>query len=958
MNDDPGHRDYRDTLNLPKTAFPMKADLPRSEPERVRWWRERGVYARRLERNRGNAPWILHDGPPYANGNLHMGHFLNMVLKDVFVKIALLEGRWAEFVPGWDMHGLPIELETLKHLKIKDFHEIDPLELREKCKERALYWLGRQRETRMRMGTFGEYDRPYRTIDPAFEATIVEALAVLAEKNQIYKGLRATLWCIHDETALAEAEIEYREKTSPSIYVRFTASPAQRAALLDAFAPDCRPELLEGSVLRHAAHDTRAAHDAMGGLDADVPVSVLIWTTTPWTLPANAAIALRADAQYGLYRYGDEALIVADALAPQALGTRFAGARRIASASGAALEGLAVRHPFLDRDSKIVLAAYVDLETGTGAVHTAPGHGADDFETGTAYGLPVLNPVDARGVFTAGAGPYAGLHVWKANPKIVEDLRASGALWEAFDYAHSYPHCWRCHNPVIFRATAQWFIAMDRNRLRERAVEAARAVAYTPEWGENRLIAMLENHPEWCISRQRTWGTPIPALLCTTCCEPVLDARVARVAARRFRAEGAGTWWRDPVEAFLPQGFVCPSCGGTSFEKEKDIVDIWFESGVTHLAVLAENGLPWPSDLVLEGGDQYRGWFRSSLVTAVAIEGAAPYKHVVKNGWVNDEQGRPMSKSLGTGIDAEDAMQKWGADVLRLWAASVEFVNDVRFGPHVAEQVNRVYRNVRNRVRFMLGNLDDLPADAIVSRDRMEPIDALACDVTDDFVVRVKRCYDGFEIHGAYLLVIDFESAMSSFYLDALKDPLYSCATASPRRRSAQSAVLYVLQRFLTAIAPVLPFTAEEAWQALPEGLRDGCASVFDATLAAGDRESENAAERLALWQRVRSERAEIAASQGKRDYELAAVLKAAPGLYERFFALGDNLREALVVSALTLERDETLPEDGTARTLSSAEGEKCRRCWKYLPLGRDARHPAICEACARIVRELDASSR
>ena len=923
MSDATVERDYRDTLNLPKTAFPMKADLPKREPDRVAWWQEQRIYERRLEHNKAHAPWILHDGPPYANGNLHMGHFLNMVLKDMFVKIALLDGKWAKFVPGWDMHGLPIELETLKHLKIKDFHDVDPIDLRNKCKERALHWLDVQRSTRMRMGTFGDFEHPYRTIDPSFEATIVEALADLAANDQIYKGLRSTLWCIHDETALAEAEIEYQEKVSPSIFVRFAADVEQRAALLRAF----------------------------NVTDAPDPVSVLIWTTTPWTLPANVAIALKPDADYGLYRFKHEAFVLAEALAAQTLGEDFGQAEKLASVKGEALNGLAVRHPFLDRESAIVVADYVDLETGTGAVHTAPGHGADDFETGLRFNLPILNPVDARGVFTAEAGPYAGMHIWKANTKIVEDLRASGALWNAYEYTHSYPHCWRCHNPVIFRATSQWFIAMDQNRLRKRTIDSMRDVDFTPEWGRRRMEQMLEQHPEWCISRQRTWGTPIPAVVCTSCNESVLDAHVARNAARIFREHGADTWWSDPLEKFLPAGFKCPKCGGTSFEKEKNIVDIWFESGVTHLAVLGHDGLPWPSDLVLEGGDQYRGWFRSSIVTATAIKNAAPYRHVVKNGWVNDEHGRPMSKSLGTGIDAKDAMQKWGADVLRLWSASVEFVDDVRFGPNVVDQVSRVYRNIRNRVRFMLSNVDDLrPAD-VVPREKMHWFDRLACEVTDHWVTRVREHLLAYRLHDAYLEIIRFEGEdLSSFYLDALKDRLYSSAAGSPRRRSAQSAIWHVLQQFLVVLAPMLSFTAEEAWQSLPQALRGDRMSVFDLPLAAA---KAPAADALASWAKLRELRAWVAASEGKRDYELQAKLKLPALWYERFHANADDVREALVVSALTLEQDATLAEDAIERELDTADGGKCQRCWKYLPLGHDAEHPTLCAPCAQIVRSI-----
>jgi isoleucyl-tRNA synthetase len=910
-------RDYRDTLRLPQTDFPMKAELPKREPDRIAWWRAQRTYERRLEANRKNGPWILHDGPPYANGELHMGHFLNMVLKDMFVKIALLDGKWADFIPGWDMHGLPIELETLKFLGIKDFHAIDPLQLREQCKERALYWLARQSEARQRMGTFGHFDRPYRTIDPSFEATIVNALADLAEKGQLYKGLRSTLWCVHDETALAEAEIEYEQKISPSVYVRFTANDEQRKEILDVF-----------------------------GVSANERTAILIWTTTPWTLPANVAIALRADASYGLYRLGDELLVLASALAPKALGERFAEAQLLATVAGERLDGARVRHPFMDRDSLVVLADYVDLETGTGAVHTAPGHGADDFDTGVKYGLPILNPVDAAGHFTKEAGPYAGTFIFKANKQIVEDLRASGALFAAQEYEHSYPHCWRCHNPVIFRATAQWFIAMDQNRLRARAIEAVDGVDYVPEWGRSRQRQMIETHPEWCVSRQRIWGTPIPALICTACNESILDPHVARNVAKRFAEVGAGSWWTDPVETYLPAGFHCPKCRGTTFEKEKNIVDIWFESGVTHLAVLGHDGIPWPCDMYLEGGDQFRGWFRSSLLTGVAIKGGAPYKRVVKNGWVNDEQGRPMSKSRGTGIDAVDAMNKWGADVLRLWSASVEFVDDVRFGPNVVEQVGRVYRNIRNRIRFMLGNLYDLQPAGVVPRDRMEPLDRLACDVTDTFVADVKGLYQTFAIHDAYLRIVAFESAMSSFYFDALKDPLYSLAENSPRRRSAQSALLYALKRLLTTVAPMLSFTAEEAWQEIPPALRGDEQSVFDAVFGAPSRAK---ASELELWEMLRELRSRVAASP-IRDFEARVELSVPSAHYDALAALGDNLRDALVVSQLDLRKSEA---DDLGFAIYPAYGEKCARCWKFRELGTDPAHPSICADCAAVVNAL-----
>jgi isoleucyl-tRNA synthetase len=924
---DAQRRDYRTTLNLPTTSFPMQAELAKREPARVAWWREQRTFERCLERNESALPWILHDGPPYANGELHMGHFLNMVLKDVFVKIALLDGKWAKFVPGWDMHGLPIELETLKYLGIADFHAVDALELRARCKERAIYWFERQRDVRMRMGVFADYDHAYRTIDPSYEAVIVDTLADLAERDQIYKGLRATLWCWHDETALAEAEIEYENRTSPSIFVRFPFDERQRDALASVLGVDLPRE----------------------------KTAVVVWTTTPWTLPGNSGVALHPDAAYALYDLGDEALLVAEALAQATLGQRYAAAKKIASTTGRNLRGLRARNPLFDRDSEIVLAEYVDLETGTGAVHTAPGHGAEDFETGTANGLAVRNPVDAAGHFTAEAGPYAGMQIFDANATIVGDLRANGTLLRAQEIVHSYPHCWRCHNPVIFRATSQWFIAMDRNDLRARALDATNGVTYTPQWGRERQRQMIERHPEWCISRQRTWGTPIPAVTCLACAQSVLDPVVARNAARRFAQVGADAWWRDAVATYLPAGFACPSCGGTAFAAERDIVDIWFESGVTHLAVLGHDGLPWPCDAVVEGGDQYRGWFRSSLVIAAALRGEAPYRHVVKNGWVNDEEGRAMSKSRGTGIDARDAMDRYGADVLRLWAASVEFVDDVRFGPNVVAQVGRVYRNVRNRIRFMLGNIGDLAPEAIVERAGLPPLDALADEYAAEKFGEIADSYDVADIHGAYLAIVELESGLSALYFDAVKDPLYSRAAGDPRRRAAQSVLFRILRGFLAAVAPVLSFTAEEAWQAVPEPLRAQAGSVFDLRFVRAIARDAGAAQQ---WAALRALRAAVAANAEYRDFEAKAIVQMSPEQRERLARFGDeDLREALVVSQIEIRLSNT---HATAPTVGivAAEGEKCARCWKYRQLGGDAAHPSICDECAVVVRAFESRAR
>jgi len=927
--------DYRSTLNLPATGFPMRGDLPKKEPERVAWWKAHGVYERRLAANAGNPQWILHDGPPYANGDLHMGHFVNRVLKDVFVKVHLLDGYDAKFVPGWDMHGLPIEFETLKHLGL-DFKTVDPIELRAKCRERALYWLDRQRATIERMGVLGDYAHPYRTIDKEFEATIVETLADLAEAEQLYKGLRATLWCVHDETALAEAEIEYADRVSPSIYVRFTATDAQRG------------DILERCGLTASTHCK--------------PLSIVIWTTTPWTLPANVAIALCAGASYGIYRRGDELLLLADDLAADVFARAGdAPFERLGGALGTALVGATVRHPFAERDALVVSADYVELETGTGAVHTAPGHGADDFETGVRFGLPILNPVDGSGHFMAEAGPYAGLGIFEANEDIVADLAASGALFARAQYEHSYPHCWRCKNPVIFRSTAQWFIAMDVNRLRKRIEDQIPGVRWYPAWGQHRMAQMIENHPEWCVSRQRTWGTPIPALVCRTCGETMLDPEVARTVARVFRERGrpdtnaSDLWWTEPVQTFLPENFACKNCNGRTFEKERNIVDIWFESGVTHRAVLRQRGMHWPADLYLEGSDQYRGWFRSNLITAVATSGAPPYENVVSTGWVVDADGRAMHKSTGNYIAAEDGMSTYGADVLRLWVASVEFTSDMRLGDGLVKSIGSVYRNLRNRLKMLLGLIDDLTPAHVLPREELEPIDRLALARLDDVAYRVVEHYKAYRLHEVYLALVEFDTAdLSSFYVDVLKDPLYSGARSGRRRRSAQTALYTILEALCALFAPLLSFTAEEAWQHVPEALRGGRTSVFDLALPHGRVRGPVEAAELDLWEVLKRLRTIVAASDGERDFALAARVYAGAALHPQLTALGDSLREALVVSTLNLYRDEKLEPGGVRVEFSAAPGAKCPRCRKTLPPAGDPLHPTLCAPCATTVRAYD----
>ncbi|MBV9102021.1 MAG: class I tRNA ligase family protein, partial [Candidatus Eremiobacteraeota bacterium] len=739
---------------------------------------------------------------------------------------------------------------------------------------------------------------------------------------------RSTLWCVHDETALAEAEIEYKDRESPSIYVRFPATPAQKREILaKTGAPPSEPFAL----------------------------SVLIWTTTPWTLPGNAAIALKPDAEYGVYRRNEELLVVADVLADQVFALVPGSApERIGGAQGSALVGAAVRHPLFERDSLIVSADYVDLETGTGAVHTAPGHGADDFDTGVRFGLPTVVPVDGSGHFTSEAGRYAGRNIFEANRDIVADLAASGALYTHGSIVHSYPHCWRCRNPVIFRATSQWFIALDVNRLRKRADELLPTVAWMPKWGQERLHQMIENHPEWCVSRQRTWGTPIPALRCLDCDASVLDPEVARVVASRFRADGADVWWTEDVATFLPPGFVCPQCGSTRLQKESDIVDIWFESGVSNLAVLGHDGMPWPADLYLEGNDQYRGWFRSSLLLAVALKGAPPYKELVSAGMVVDAEGHAMHKSTGNYLGALETMNRYGADVLRLWCASVEFTADVRVSDALLTAVSGVYRNLRYRLRYLLGIIDDLGPGDIVPDEALEPLDRLALAALDDVARRVMASYRGYRLHDVYLALLAFDAEdLSRFYLDALKDRVYSSAREAPRRRSGQTAAYRVLRALLALSAPILSFTAEEAWQAVPAALRGDAGSVFDLEMPRSHPHGARDDSSLETWEMLKRLRGTVAASEGFRDFQLQAHLRARPADAERLTALGDNLREALIVSALDVTADEACQEPEL--TLSAASGEKCARCWKYLPLRSDPLHPTLCAPCAEIVRAFDA---
>ena len=706
--------DWKDTLNLPKTGFPMKANLQATEPQMLARWDAMDLYRKLRERRRGAPVFILHDGPPYANGNVHLGTALNKVLKDIVVRSRSMMGFDAPYVPGWDCHGLPIELKLLKELgpKKKDMSVGD---LRRACRAYAEKFVDVQREQFKRLGVLGDWSDPYLTMDYRYQAAIVRALGKFVEQGMVYKGKKPVHWCIHCRTALAEAEVEYEQHTSPSIYVEFPLS-------------------------QESAADLAARVPALQGQ----PVSALIWTTTPWTIPSNLALAFHPDAAYGAYLVDGRAVIVAESLADQLskeLGRPLD--RLIATAKGSAFEHLRFRHPLYDRDSVGVLADYVTLDTGTGVVHTAPGHGADDFRTGVRYGLDIYAPVAGDGRFVEGVERFAGLTVFDANPKVEDALAEAGRLWKRERFEHSYPHCWRCHNPVIFLATSQWFIGMDETGLRAKATEEAGKVQWVPSWGGERMRSMFETRPDWCISRQRSWGVPIPAVTCTSCGTATLTTALVARAADLFEQAGAEAWYERPIEDFLPAGFACPSCGGSQFEREKDILDVWFDSGSSHEAVLAVHPeLRWPADLYLEGNDQYRGWFQSSMLVGLGTRGRAPYHQVVTHGMVVTEEGKKMSKSLGNDVPPEQVIKQSGAEILRLWVASVDFREEVRFGPEIMARVVEAYRKLRNTLRILVANLADFnPSTDMVAPLLMDEVDRFAMARYGELASRIMTAY-------------------------------------------------------------------------------------------------------------------------------------------------------------------------------------------------------------------------
>ncbi len=928
--------DLKDTVNLPKTAFSMKANLPQNEPKMLEKWAQEGLYGRIRKARAGAPSYLLHDGPPYANGNIHLGHAINKTLKDFIVKSKTMAGFDSPYVPGWDCHGLPIEIKVDQELGARKAG-MSALQIRAACRKYAGKYVELQRRAFERLGVFGRWDDPYLTMSAQYESVTAGAFVEMLDRGYVYKGLKPVHWCMRDRTALAEAEVEYENHSSPSVWVQF--------------------ELPEGA-------------EKIAPALAGRKVSAIIWTTTPWTIPANMAIAYHPKFEYvAVEAENREVYIVAQALLEAtAARCRFGKYEVLASFTGEKLEGLNFRHPFLERVSRGILADHVTLEQGTGAVHTAPGHGLEDYIVGQQYGIATYCPVDAAGRFYHATGAdgklpdvLIGKTVWEANPLVLELLRERGALLAEEKIDHSYPHCWRCHQATIFRATEQWFIGMDRNELRSRTLEAIRGVKWIPEWGAERMSNMIATRPDWCISRQRIWGVPITAFYCDACQEPLTDRQVLDDVVRLFAEHTADVWYEREAADLMPPGTKCP-CGGTTFRKESDILDVWFDSGSSHLAVLGHQpDLPWPANLYLEGADQYRGWFHSSLLIGMGVRGEPPYRECLTHGFVLDAQGRAMSKSVGNTIEPEDVIKSHGAEILRLCASSIESREDARISPDMLTRLSEAYRKLRNTFRYMLGNLHGFdPALHTVPVDRMQEIDQWALLRADQLVTDCRRWYEEFAFHKVHHSALGFATVdLSSLYFDVLKDRLYTAATGSPARRSAQTALYRLTHALVRLLAPVLTFTCEEVWQLLPK-LPGDPESVHLALfptpgeLAAGLKHSLL----LANWDRLIDVRETVlkaleTARQGKfinSSLEARVRLSVNGMEHRRLSHYLPDLPMLFIVSQVVL--DDGGPD--LAVKVERADGVKCERCWKYATdVGSSSAWPTICGPCAQVVDEM-----
>ena len=940
--------DLKSTINLPKTAFPMKANLPQNEPKMLERWEQMRIYERIREARKTKQKYILHDGPPYTSGPIHLGTAMNKCLKDFIVKSKTMAGFDAPYVPGWDCHGLPIEIKVDKELGGKKL-QMRPTDVRAECRKYAQKFLDLQRQQFKRIGVFGRFDRPYATMTPQYESVVLSTFFSFYENGFVYKGLRAVYWCMHDETALAEAEVEYENHTSSTVWVKY--------ALLD---------------------DPTTIDAALAGKK----VFTIIWTTTPWTLPASMAVAFHPDEDYVALESGGEVYIVAAKLAKDAAEKcGLSNPRELAHFPGRNLERLNFQHPFLERKILGVLADYVTMDTGTGVVHTAPSHGAEDFITGVKYGLDATSNVDEKGILRNGLPEYTGKRVWDANQPIIDLVKSRGALLHTEKTEHSYPHCWRCHNPVIFRATEQWFISMETpmpggtgkdDTLRTRTLREIKHVKWDPAWGEERLSNMIETRPDWCISRQRVWGVPIAVFLCEACGKPLNDAAINRKVVELFARAGADAWFTSEPDTIVPAGTKCPHCGGTKFEKETDIFDVWLESGASYLALIAdEPSYPWPSDLYLEGGDQYRGWFQSSLLCAMGTRATPPYRGVVTPGWTLDEKGQAMSKSRGNDVDPVDIANRLGGEIVRLWTASVDFREDVVGSEALMQRVAENYREIRNKLfKNALGNLYDFdPQTNAVPFEKLDRLDQYMLRQTWALARDVRQGYDDFAFHKIYHRVNHFcVVELSAFYFDVIKDRLYTYAPNSPGRRSAQTALWRICEAMVRLLAPILTFTCEEVWQHLPQ-VPDRVASVHlaefpDAAEVLGDasvppedsQQQQDWATLLAVREQVMKALEEERNSKriGK-GLEAQLTITAADPAYAILARYQEQLRYLFIVSGVKLAHG---PVNGTGSVLIEVEkagGAKCERCWNFSThVGEDANYPMVCERCSPVLHEIE----
>ncbi|MBF0110338.1 MAG: isoleucine--tRNA ligase [Magnetococcales bacterium] len=943
--------DYKDTVLLPQTGFAMRANLPAREPELLRRWQDLGLYDRLRQQSPGRPRFILHDGPPYANGHLHIGHAINKVLKDIIVKSRQMMGFDADYVPGWDCHGLPIETKVEQELKKegKTRESIDTVTFRRRCRDYAGHWVEIQKGEFIRLGVIGNWDHPYRTMDYPFEADIVRELGRFLANGGLYKGSKPVYWCVHDVTALAEAEVEYQDHTSQSIYVKFPLAADQTLTDIDP------------------------------SLTAIRPVSVVIWTTTAWTIPANLAVALHPQLTYIALEILDpaghanlvagELLIVAEGLwesVVDALGIARDTVAIRCRFSGKDLEGRRFRHPYLDQDAPIVLGRHVTLEAGTGCVHIAPGHGHEDYEVGLNYHLPPFNPVDDRGRFTSETREFGGRFIFTANGEIIEHLHRIGRLLGTAPLQHSYPHCWRCHQPVIIRATPQWFISMEHNDLRQKGLAAIRATRWIPSWGAERIFNMVQGRPDWCVSRQRAWGVPITVISCSACGAHCTGPEVIESVARAVERESADVWFQKQPHEFLPQGFVCPQCGGGEFHKESDILDVWFDSGVTHAAVLENNradgwGLSWPADLYLEGSDQHRGWFHSSLLAAVGTRGTAPYRAVLTHGFVVDGRGRKMSKSLGNVIAPEKVIKQYGADILRMWVSAEDYTGDIRISDEILKGLADSYRRIRNTMRYLLGNLHGFdPARHEVVVQEMPALDRWALDRLAHLIDQVTSAYEEFAFHRVYQDLHYFCAVdMGAFYLDIIKDRLYCDAADSLSRRSAQTVLAAILDALVRLMAPILSFTAEEIWLQMTHRAED---SVHLAPFPQNRPEWRDD-EQAAVWKRFREVRSEVyrILETLRNDKVIGSFMEARVRIVATrewcdFLGSFDQLARLLLVASVSVVCQEEVVSDETAVDSSLAGlrvealrsgGAKCQRCWNW---GEDVTGVAGLELCPRCV--------